>query len=257
MNASMFKLYAVGVAAENKKRNSRELKIAPTEAFPFLDGELVENPTEMGFKGVDEDNQAYEGTVFTDNVINATWLPSSSNRVTAPDVRRGERIEIWRVGDVDQFYWRPMGLDDHLRKLETVIFAISGNPNEGNEVLDIDNCYFIEFSTHTKQVTLSTSTANGEPFAYTFQFNTDQGNVLLQDDIGNEFYMDSAQRQLKLINAMGSFIDIDKKNITINAVEKIHAKAASSIVLETGATKMTLTPSGTTLATPSFKGITT
>lgn len=252
MSVSLLKLFSTGVAAENKALRSRELKVTPTEALPFLDGEIREAPTEMGFKGLDETDQVYEGTVFTDNVITATWLPRGSNRVTPPDIRRGERIDIWRVDGVDKYYWSCQGLDDHLRKLETVVFAISGNPNEGSEVLDVENCYFLEWSTHTKQVTFQTSKKNGEPYAYTLQFNTDEGRFMLQDDDGQEIILDSEQKQIKLINTMGTMIEINKKNINVNAVETLDVLAGTKINLKVGATELTMTPAGTVLTTPNF-----
>jgi hypothetical protein len=254
MQASMFKPFSVGIAAENKALKSKDLTITPIESLPFLDGELVSTPTPIEFSGVDEGGQNYQGQMFTDNVLVATWLPESSNRVTAPDIRRGERVMIYRMENVDKFYWRPLGLDDHLRKLETIVFAISGNPTEGKEVLDTETCYFLEMSSHTKQVTFQTSKANGEPFSYKFQFNTGDGTVTLDDDIGQQFHIDSNRHYLLLKNMEGSKIEIDKKDIRINAVDTIHAKAGKSIILETGGTKMTLTPGGTTLKTPSFKG---
>lgn len=254
MNVSMFRPYSLGIAAENKSLKSKELTISPIEHLPFVDGELVSNPTALDFFGVDESNQQYEGKIATDNVLTATWLPESNNRVTAPDIRRGERVIVYRVADSDKFYWRSLGLDDHLRKLETVIFAISGNPNEGSEVLDPTTCYFVEISTHTKNVVFQTSKANGEPFSYRFQFNTAEGNVTLDDDIGNQFYLDSQEHYLMLKNTDETKVELDKRDLFLTAIDNIKMKAGKSIVQETGGTKMTLTPGSTTLKTPVFKG---
>lgn len=254
MQTSVFTPYSLGIAAENKSLKSKEMHFVPIEALPFIDGELVPSPTPMDFSGIDEQGQSYQGAIFTDNTILATWLPDGSNRFTAPDIRRGERVILYRMENVDKFYWRTLGLDDHLRKLETVIFAISGNPREGNEVLDPENCYFLEMSTHTGQITLQTSKANSEPFAYTFQFNTAEGNVTLADDIGNEFFLNSVENYIKLANSIGSQVELDKKNIRITAPDNVDVKAEKMIRLTTGGTVFTLTPGGTTLKTPSFTG---
>lgn len=255
-DVSLFKPYSAGIAAENKELKSPYLMITPHEKLPFLDGELKENPTALGFKGTDADGNAYEGNVFTDNVIKATWLPESSNRLYAPDVRRGERVMIYQYGDADKFYWRPLGLDDHLRKLETIVIAISGTKDEGVAELNPENCYFIEFSTHTKRITLQTSKADGEAVSYKAQFDAVLGQFTLNDDLENEFFMDGVNGYLKLVNTQKSLIELDKENIRFTAPKAVNLKAGTLFQVDVGggASVFTMTPGGTTLKTPKFDG---
>ena len=254
MKMSMFRPISTGIVAENKELKSKELKITPNESLPFVDGELSSRPTPTEYSGKDESGQAYQGKMISDNVIIATWLPDGSNRVTAPNMRRGERVMIYQMESVDKYYWKPMGLDDHLRKLETVIFAFSGNPNEGKEELDPETCYFLEISTHMKKVTFQTSKANGEPFSYKFQFDTATGHVHLDDDIGNLIHLDSARHYIEAKNVEGTHLELDKENMRFTAIEKIHGKAGTEILFECGATRLSLKPSGTVLKTPKFDG---
>lgn len=218
---SVFRLYSIGYAAENKPRNERFLNVIATEVSGGTDGEVTFNPEELRLAGTDRDGNTYEVASTVDATINCEWLPASSNRLTPPDIMRSELVEIWRLGDTDQFYWRCMGLRDNLRTLETVIYAFSASKSTQKTPLALDRCYFLEISTHDKLVTFSTSMANGEPYRYTAQFNTGIGQFILNDDLGNQFEMISRERILKMFNADGSFLDINKKRITLNADEQI------------------------------------
>lgn len=254
MQVSAFTPYSVGIVAENKDLKGKIIKVMPNETLPFVDGEISSTPTPTVFSGKDETGKVYQGKMVSDNIVEATWLPTGSNRVTAPNMRRGERVMLYQMANVDKYYWQPLGMDDHLRKLETAIFAFSGNPNEGSNELDPETCYFLEVSTHMKKVTFQTSKANGEPFSYRFEFDTDKGNVHLDDDIGNLIHLDSARHYIEAKNTEGCHLELDKENIRFTAIQKLHAKAGTEILLECGATTLSLKPGGTVLKTPKFDG---
>lgn len=245
MQISQLKLFAMGIAAENKPMNTKMLKVVPHEHLPFLDGELKENPTPLGFKGTDADGNAYEGQVFADNVVEAEWLREDGAIISAPDVRRGERIQLYRYGDADKYYWRAWG-DNHLRRLETKIFAISATQDEATTELTPDNSYFLEMSSHTKRITLQTSQANGEAVSYHVRLDMGSGEITIDDNVGNSFYMKSLEGFLRLLNTQMSHFILDKR--------KISMKADEEIALEVGGTKMVWRPGETTLHTPKYKG---
>lgn len=254
MQTSLFRPYSLGIVAEHKALHSKEISVTPHERLSYLDGEIKENVNSTEFKGVGKDDLVYEGKINTDNTVSATWLPMDSNRVTAPHVRRGERVMLYQMGeDTTTLYWRPLGLDDHLRKLETVVLAISANPDTSSDKLDLNNCYFLEVSSHMKHLVLSTSQAHGEPYAYLMKLDLGKGKFELKDHTNNQFVLNSAERQLLVKNADGAYIDVNKKNIKANAPDSFLAEAGSMIQLKTGGTVLTLTPGGTTLITPDFQ----
>lgn len=214
MGISQLQTYSIGIAAENKPLTSRTLNVTPIEQLPAIDGELTFNPEEQISTGTDTLGNQYEVKVTSDTSLTAEWLPMGSNRVTPPDIRRGEYVEILRLGDSDRFYWRPMGLRDDLRRLETVIYAFNANPKESSNGVDVNNCYYIEISTHNKLVTFSTSNKNGEPYRYTMQLNTSKGEFTFTDDINNFVEIISKERTLRAKNTDTSYIEIDKDTIT-------------------------------------------
>lgn len=246
INETKFKIYSYGIVAENKEISSKEIMVTPIEISSMLDGEIKDNPTDLDTSGVDSNKQAYKTNIKTNNCKPATWLPFGSNRVTAPDVRRGEPVLIWNYGGSDKYYWTQLGLRDDLRRLETAVYAFNGNPDIGSKDFDPEDYYFLEVSTHSKQITLRTSNKNGEPFKYTCQFNTNDGVFTLADDTKNFFELNSKEVQMKMELNTGTKLHLDKMNFLLEAITEGKIKV--------GGTEMIFTPSLTTLKTPRFKG---
>jgi phage baseplate assembly protein gpV len=225
MKISQLKPYTVGTAVENKALDSKLLEVHPTEVAPMADGELTPTATTYKAAATDSTGAAYNVEVQTTVSIKCEWLPMfGSNRMTPPDIRRGESVIVYRFGDTDKFFWATLFDDMHLRRLETVIYGISGTASNDAD-LTADNMYFFEWSTHKKIVHLHTSKANGEPFAYDIQINADYGCITITDDAGNYISLDSKERQLEMKNADGSTVNINKKEIFLEAADLISLKA--------------------------------
>lgn len=234
MFTSQFRVYSIGIVAANKPMSTAVAQIVPIEVLPLLDGELTDGLERLEVDGDLADGSKYTVSVEASNAVEATWLSANTNRRTPPDLRRGERVLLWQYGDADKFYWTSLGLDDHLRKLETVIFAVSATTDEEDTSLRTDNTYSLEISTHTKQITLRTSKADGEPFEYIFQFNTKEGCVTLTDDDGNYLEMDSAEGRITLQNSSGTNLVLDKKDIRFKAVRDLIGTVAENLELKVG-----------------------
>ena len=255
MLSSQFRIVDIGIVAENKILSKDTVMVTPIESLPMLQGEIRYDPKVIDVTGSDDNGSEYNESIVMDLTVEAKWLPlGNTNRRTAPDVRRGERLLLWRTGNSDSYYWTSMGLDDDHRKLETIIFSVSATADENKDGTTYDNSYFLEISSHTKTITLHTSDANNEPFKYTFQFNLKDGAVILSDDVGNYFELDSSKTKLTLKNKDGTYFVMDKKIIEAYAPDTIDAKAEKHIKLTCGGSVFTLTPSETTLKTPKFTG---
>ncbi len=222
---SGFKLYSLGVVAANKKRKSKIIEVIPQESMPMLDGELTDNVDKYKAKGegVDGEN-AFDNEIKTTASIKAEWLPwGNVNRKTAPDVRRGETVFIYRYKDTDKFYWVEFMDPLKLRRLETVVYAWS-NERQENIPLDDKNTYFLEVSTHDKYIHLHTNKNDEEPFAYDIQLNTKEGFLQIQDDDGNYLFIDSKNRHIRAENKDKSFIELNKRVINIDAPDEINLR---------------------------------
>lgn len=225
---------SIGIAAENKPLTSVLLNVEAHEILPTVDGAIGVNPETVTSSGTRPDGTEYQTSVQSDLVITATWLPYGSNRVTPPDMRRGERVMLYRLADTDKYYWQDLGLDPDLRRLETTIFAWNANPSIKDGGFSAENAYYFEVSTHNKTITLSTSKANEEPFSYTLSFNANEGTITLTDDIGNYINLDSNEKRITLANAAQSFYDMHDKDLTVSVLGDIKIQAGGNITMESG-----------------------
>lgn len=240
MEISQLRIYSIAIVAANKVLSSSEIEATPVEDTPMLNGELSDAYTDYRTSAKDAEGAAYEHSIATATTIKAKWLPiSSSNRMTAPDVRRGETVVLWRFADTDQFYWSTLKDDMHLRKLETVVYAFSATRDEASKTT-AETSYFLEVSTHKKLVHLHTCREDGEPFAYDIQLNTAEGFFTIQDDDGNSIQLDSANQRILMFNKLGSFLDINKTKIFLKSTDLVDIKTkAVNIQSETYTQKAT------------------
>lgn len=230
MFESKIKIVSIGYVASDKPRDTHELQVVPVEITPQLDGELANVTTEMDVEGQDKYEEKYTVQVTASSTVTATWLPIGSNRVTSPDMKRREKVLLWQYADSDKYYWTPMGLDDDLRRLETVVYAWSATDDIDEELDITSNMYTLEISTHNGHITLHTTQANDEPFEYTIQLNTRDGNFFFTDNIGNTVKIDSEERQIRAINADDSEVNIEKTKIYAYAQEEIEVKCDGQLI---------------------------
>ncbi len=224
--ASQMHFYSVGIVAANKPIDSKDIEVVPVEQTPNLSGELSDN-LEIKNTTVTSGGNTSEVNVKSTASIKATWLPlGQTSRKTPPDVRRGERVQLLRFGDADKYYWIDFEQSKKLRRLETVVFALSNNSKENVEDT-ADSTYYLEWSTHRKIFHLHTSKNDGEPFAYDIQLNAKDGKLIITDDASNTLSLDSRERSWRMQNTDGSFLDMTKAVIT--------GKTAESINFETNA----------------------
>jgi hypothetical protein len=234
-HVSKLELVSIGIVAANKPLYNegeigsycRDIEVVLIENSNFFDGDISDDPFPETHKGKDADGADYEILLTSTPSVKAKWLPlGEGNRITAPDVRRGERVRIFRVADVDGYWWATLTGDTDWRKLETVVYAFSGTRDEDKKTSP-ENCYFLEISTHKKLVHFHTSKADGELWGYDIQINTEpgQGFIKIQDDDNNFIILDSKERQIIAQNKDLSKVDINKRDITIDAPDNIFLRA--------------------------------
>jgi hypothetical protein len=229
MFISKLRFYSFAIAAENKELDSHEVVVVPIEVVPDITGEILDSIQELEVSGDSAEGKSYTIRINASSTITATWMPFGSNRVTSPDIKRGERLIIWQYADHDKYYWTPAGLDDSLRRLETVIYAWSATPDHSEE-LDLDsNMYSLEVSTHKKIISLKTTQADGEPFGYTIELDTAYGKFSITDNEGNTIFLDSPERIIKAKNTDNTEITIDKTKIYSYAKDMMEFKCDGEI----------------------------
>jgi phage baseplate assembly protein gpV len=228
---SKFRIYSHGIVAAPKELNSAIIQVLPVEIVPFFDGEVKTDPLNVKDEGVDKNGKSYAIEIASDNTIPAEWLGiGESNRETPPDVRRGERVIIYRYDQNDKFYWTSMGLDKGLRRLETVIERYSAHTDEKVTELDDTNSYSLEISTHKGTITLLTSKKNNEKVIYGIQINPMDGTITIKDDLGNHIFLDSTEHLIEMENVDKSRLRLDKKTALLETVDSITLHSKNIIV---------------------------
>lgn len=227
-NETTWRVISRGVAAENLKLDGKELEIFSPEITGWADGEITPEQTEYTTKGNDDRGNFYTTSIKTSNTLKATWRQQGTNRITPPNVRRGERVEIWQFGNVDKYYWSTTGEDDHLRRRETVTHAYSNTVDETTKELTPENSYFTQINTHEKVVTLiSTSKSDGEDNTHLLQIDTAKGIFNYSDDKGNYIQVETKDNIITLENADGAKFILDKRNAHWDVPDTINVKCKS------------------------------
>lgn len=238
-NSSQLRLISVGYVAENKLRSLDEVEISLTELQPFVNGELVSGIQEESVDCVDSDGQALTFKVKTSNTIRATWFGDGTNRMTSPDVRRAEMVNIYQFGNTDKYYWKSVNMPGvNTRKLETVVTAYSNTTDETQTKLSADNAWHEEVNTHEGHWTRQTNKSNGEKFAYTQQINAKDGVATqIADDAGAYQELDSNEDKHTIEAAGGAKIEVVKdeviitcRKLTVIATDEIDSTTKNAII---------------------------
>lgn len=240
---SKLQFYSMGIVAVNKALDSKVIEVVPIEEFPMLNGELSDSVSSYKAELKNAQNEPFKVDIKSSASIKATWVPiNQSNRRTAPDVRRGEAVMIYRFADTDSYWWNTLKNDNTLRRLETVIYSFNNMTAENVED-GPDTTYWLEVSTHQQLIHVHTSKNRGEPFAYDLQIDAKNGKLTFTDDADNYFIIDSANSNVRLANTNGSFVEINKTNINISCSNKISMKcndlqvdAGNTVTINTGKT---------------------
>ena len=223
---SKFRFYSVGLVMKDKERESMIAYISPIEIMPLMDGLMDHAEDELEDEGVDSFNREYQVKIKHSNAIKCKWLPWGSNRVTAPDLVKGERVAIYRFADSDIYYWKEMGLESELRRMETVRYLFAANKDrESTDPRGPDNSYLFEVSAHDRLVTFRTTKLNDEPYSYVWQLNTAEGVWVFTDDVGNYLQLDSKETVITFKNANGTSYELNKNDILEYAPGNIHREA--------------------------------
>lgn len=231
--------YSYGYAAENIKSGSDELEVVPMERNLFLSGEINSDFDELKHAGVDSFGNPYEVSVKVSTSIKAKWLKGNSALAHPPFVRRGERVQIYRLADSDRYFWKLLGLDDQKRKLDTLTVLVSNSRDETRqENLDENNAWVIQASTHKKTLLIQSNKSDGEAYAYTLLIDANNSTVQISDDLGQGVFLDSKQKSVTLKNSSGTKVELlgEDLNITANGSVNINAKALN-IAVETFSAK--------------------
>lgn len=233
MNTSGLKLYSIGIVRTTKDRTSDYIEVVPIEELPGISGSIdSEEQIEVMENNLpDKTGSIKASKVVGDIFLVAKWLPfSDSNRMSSPDVVKGETVIIFRYMDTDEYHWCTMFREPGLRRLETVTHAYS-DLKEGVTEFDYNSSYSLTVSTHDKYIKLHTSKSDGEPYVYDMILDTRNGKLTVKDDIENSVVMDSALSKVTITT--NEDVEVNTKRVVVNTEETVTVNAKSDVVVNT------------------------
>lgn len=225
---SSYKFISLAIVLKDKPTDTDVIECYPYEIFPFEKGKIGSDTSGLSAEFVNRSSTPGKVELKGGKTFNAFWLrDNASNRVTSPDVVRGETVKIYQCADDPCYYWEDTKNQSTNRKLETVRMSFSNTPN-GNEKLTDDNSYFVEYSTHTKQIRIHTSTSNGEPTTFDIVINAGEGVAHIKDGLGQGIIYNAVEGTLQ--GEMNETISLKAKHLQFVGTESVSVETQSSTI---------------------------
>jgi hypothetical protein len=227
---SKFKRYCIGTVAEDLITGNKAIKIYPHEHVANIEGE-IDKVDSVNKQSKDSENKSYNVSVDTKNTITAIWLNHNSNRVTPPNVRAGEKVEVYQYDNTDKYYWMTMGNELDLRGLEHVEYVYVNDPEA--KVINDKNSYKVIYSTLNKLVGFRTADNDGEATTYEKMLDTKNGvDILVLDGFGNSIILNSNEGGLNIttnthVTIKTSTANIETENCNITATAECNVEGTN------------------------------
>jgi hypothetical protein len=213
---SAFHIWGKGRIVENLPFGDTEIRFTPIEHQPMNPGEETERVDTLAYTGEEASGKAYATKANTSGSLRAKWLPFGSNRMTAPNVCRGEVVTIWATGDHGEFRWTADGDHDNLRNTEVVVFGFAAAKDFSSQPDKKSSMYIFEVNTEKGHIVLHTSTARGEVCTYTVSIDAMNGLFTIEDGMQNMIQSNALEAMIKLSNRYGSEVGIHQDRVWLS-----------------------------------------
>ena len=223
---SAFRVWGKGRVVENLPFGDNEIRFTPIEHQPMNPGEETERVDTLAYTGEDYSGKAYATKANTSGALRAKWLPFGSNRITAPNVCRGEVVTIWATADHGEFRWVPDGDNDDLRNTEVVVFGFAASKDFSSKPNKATSMYIVEVNTEKGHMVVHTSTARGEVTTMTASIDAMKGQFSLEDGMKTKIFTDATEGLVTLSNRFGSTVGIHQDRVWLEGARAtINAKS--------------------------------
>ncbi|MCT7452041.1 hypothetical protein, partial [Escherichia coli] len=109
-NVSVFRIFALGTVAADFSNKSLEedpnqtLEVFLDEMMSGADGKVEAAGRVKEVSATDAQGISYTAKAPTTTSVQCYWCPFGSNRRTAPNLSKGQRVVVWRTADEEQLY---------------------------------------------------------------------------------------------------------------------------------------------------------
>jgi hypothetical protein len=237
---SLLQFLGVGTVTATKDTNTNEVMVYAPFLFPQAEGRLSANAERVERVSKNAAGEEVRSTALKSNSIPAVWRKmDNSNRISAPDVREGSKVSIYRIPGQNVYYWSLDGVNPDTFRMETVQYGWNANPHVGeNGEFEVDNFYLLNFDTRNGLIQLRTSEANGEATTFDIQINTKTGTINFGGKNGSMLKYDDVERSFTYTNQDGSVLRVVKEEIIAHAPKSISLFTDQTVNLKTKTLKI-------------------
>lgn len=223
----------LGIVAENSLfGKERTILVVPITQTPNMKGKLEYVPYKITTNGVNAKGMAYTDTITSSSALTAVWYTDGGNRITAPQMRKGERVELFRFEGDSVIYFTQCNFDRNLKLQEAQ--TDSWAAKKQSDYKDIVES--TAFNTYSRTIDGTNgfmeyrlSEANGEISPWLFRMDAKKGVMYITDLKKNIIEIDTAKTIITIENADGSKVVLDKQVINIYAPDTINIEAGKTI----------------------------
>jgi len=221
----------MATVAEDKILGTNDIKVFPIEFMSEHEGNINDEEDKKVMSN-DESMGTVQSTTKKSVTLNAQWVNiGGSNRITAPDVMKGETVLLFKYGSSDKYYWTTFFTEPDLRRREAVL-ELYGNETEFGKILNKENSYWKLIDTVNKVIHLHTSDNDGELTTYDFILDTKNGSFSITDGRKNQIILNSKKDHLTLnvpnITITGGKVNFDS-TVSFNKAVKMNGNASTDV----------------------------
>ena len=200
LDLSKLHFYSYGIVSKDNSDNSSVIPIFPIEKLHSEQQTSKDIKFKIREESIDMSSDHHEPvykekhetiSLTKSNNILAKWARlGQGNRITPPNVVKGEHVVILRFSNRDEYYWETINYYLGLRKKEHAVFFFS-NDDSSSKDSDIEKGYYLEVSPKNSKVKLH---LGNDAVSYDFELKGKEGIVELKDDKDNAFKLDSNKK---------------------------------------------------------------
>lgn len=218
MAKSKLEFYSLGMVAQDIAENSFEVEVFPMEITTAKGGDL-NAPSTANTSSVSSTGEHSNTVVDRNRNIKATWLAlGASNRITPPNVSKGETVMIYNYAGTDKYYWVTMDNEMDLRQNEKATFFFSNKKGVVTDGL-LEKSYYFTVDCINKFIRLFTNKNDGEYTTWDVSINTEKGVMSIKDGKGNFIELDSSKDKLTITTLKD--VEVNTKFTVVNSTDKV------------------------------------
>jgi len=221
-------LYGMGIVVNDKIEDDLYVKVYPISKIPTATGELSKEE-EVATASMDMLGGNINVIINKSHTIDCKWVnQGDSNRLSAPDVCKGEIVYIYNYNGQDNYWWDTVFTKPEYRKREKAFYFFSNKGEIDSSSSFLEKGYFLLVDTINKLTHFHTASNDGKLTTYDISIDTKKGSLLISDGRNNSLELVSHKDGL-IINTNAT-VEVNTKKATVNASESVNVNTSQCTI---------------------------